>query len=206
MNLNIILNYFSYFQYDTVSSIRVYKEYSSQFPNIYLCDIDFLTKNETLDYFLNTNNSSWKYQLNNDPNYLGIYSDTTLDAMIRISQFIVKNSNNLNETVKNSFQNPINETFLSCLYNFEKCHINDFSIVQNLLGLCIKIDIKNKISKPGDVNGLSLDILLDPPNERNHFIPMRGIKVLISNESVIPDSNLNGINISPGKRTNIQVK
>ena len=49
---------------------------------------------------------------------------------------------------------------------------------------CIKIIVKNKVTKPGFLNGLSVEMVLDPSNKLNTFPYHRGLSVFIHNKSI----------------------
>lgn len=82
--------------------------------------------------------------------------------------------------------------------------MKQFSLVQNALyGICMKYDPTNKIVKAGSINGLRIDMLIEPPND-NLFTLSRGLKLIIHNSSTNA-STTDGLSIGPSKRSSIAV-
>jgi len=112
----------------------------------------------------------------------------------------------LNDSVLDNYRNPINETFLACQYNMEACSGIEFRFVfLEYLGFCIRITTDSKITKAGILNGLALQMVIDPPNKQNRFVDKRGMRVFIHNKSEDADFN-EGFEIGTGQSFNVEVK
>ena len=118
--------------------------------------------------------------------------------------------NTLNDSMlNNNFRNPINETFLVCMYNFEACDLVS-SLQINFVkhpyfSNCIKIIVNEKVTKPGSLNGLSIEMILDSPSSLNTLTNSNGIRVFVHNKS-IEASSTGGLDASTVQKTNIQLK
>ena len=114
------------------------------------------------------------------------------------------NANAKNSSFLNQLFNPVNETIISCLYDFKPCQIEEFSTSINLLhGVCISFRTNRTLTKPGNLNGLRIDILLEPKRE-SLISDARGLQMMVHNESYFPTAN-DGFAINAGVRNSVQV-
>ena len=104
-----------------------------------------------------------------------------------------------NETIQQYFKRPLTKSILSCAYNFQPCKIEDFSYYINTqYGYCLSFEPKQGINRAGSMNGLQMTVFL----EENDFTLDKGLHIALNSE--IKPTLSEGVNISPGQRTNIE--
>ncbi len=187
-----------------VSTIKEIIEPTSEFPDITLCELDPLTKPDSIQLF---NTIPFSFIPSNTTDKIGPisdYVDKTSDSIFTYSSLLT----NLDDSVLNNYRNLINESFLVCQYNMNACNNNEIEfryVFLEFLGFCIRITTNPKLTKAGIFNGLVLQMVIDPPNKQNRFVSNRGIRVFIHNKSIGANFNV-GVDISTGKSYNIEVK
>lgn len=111
----------------------------------------------------------------------------------------------VNETFRKTLVNPLNETFLVCTHSFQECKLSRFTLFANpILGMCYRFHPDIKMTEIGSINGLRLDLFLEPSTQSNYFTEGRGIRVMIHNKSDNPRIT-DGFDLNVNERTNIQV-
>jgi len=111
----------------------------------------------------------------------------------------------LNETVKQLINKPLNEIIISCFYNFEICDKRDFTYFASVnYGPCLKYTPAKPLTKPGFLNGLQLDILLDPLLVTEVLWAERGLNIVLKKRGE-HIGYFEGFTIKSGQRTSIGV-
>ncbi len=112
----------------------------------------------------------------------------------------------LNESSKEQFYNPINESIISCIYNSRTCKQEEFFYFTHpFFGPCITFNTKERLKNTGPTNGLNINVLLEPLNKKNNMKNARGLAVMIENETSIFESYAS-VYTAIRKRTSINVR
>jgi len=192
---------------ETTTSIKTVTEEASVFPIVTICDLDQITKDLAIEL---QNQAGWtEYNASNrtdtSKNYLGFFSGQ-YEYNLNGKFSFVSSLGLMNDSVLEKLQSPINETILSCDYNNKYCDANDFSHVINpFFGSCIQFKASENLKFSGSLNGLNLDILLDPRNEKNHLYDERGLVILITNKTQDID-NTKAVYVPVKEKSLIEVK
>ncbi len=140
-----------YLDYDFITSIEKYNEIPAMFPTVTLCNINEFQTNYSL-----------KFVEKHLPQ-----NDFRNEALMRLHYKISR----LNESSKQAFSYPFNETLLKCSFNGIECDAYQFEwIFYPFLGNCFSFnsgkDLQGKtqsfkrISRAGQLNGLHLEVIL----------------------------------------------
>lgn len=130
----------------------------------------------------------------------------------RIDLFLKRTLYNLKMLDKHfSFQqkltNDINETVLSCLFDFLPCLSSELSWYRHTDGgTCLRFETKRKVHNEGPLNGLSIEVLLEPDNFSKGHKEHRGIEIKINNDSLEAILSEEKIVASDKKLTEITVE
>ena len=192
-----------------MTSIKVFSETSSVFPAVSICNLNPFVTTEAIEYVKNVLKLQHFKKDSDDfakSNNLRVYSMVTMQ-LIQAKAFA------LNDTAKKSFANLLNAFILSCTFNLESCKWSDFEwYYDQSLDNCYhfnsiagnrSIQVKN-ISIPGSQGGLKMEIFLGLPEKVYQMVSTSGLRVIVHNNSVLPSSQ-EGIDITPGLETNIEV-
>lgn len=135
---------------------------------------------------------------------IGLLSGSSTMAkmgMYRANQNIL-----INQTLVDLFSIPLNETILSCTYNGMPCKLASFSSFYDMYqGQCFTFKTTEKITSPGSLNGLHLEIFLGLQNVANNYTIAKGMIVKVHNETLDPLRS-EGITIAPSTENNIEIK
>lgn len=180
-----------------MTSLGVQDKAFIEFPTVVFCPLDAYKK--VGDYVGNINLSAPA-----NPNVLGVLSGETQSNIF--SRYLLSMLySTFNDTVKEQITGPLNETIISCFYNFELCNISDFSLYTSVnYGPCLRYNPSKPLTKPGFLNGLQIDILLDPLTVGKLPRSERGLSVDIVNPAE-HISYFDGISIKSEQRTSIGV-
>ncbi len=146
-----------------------------------------------------------KINLNSDfsNQTLGVLSAKTL--VQRTSQFLYATQfAAFNDTMKQKCYGPLNEIILSCTFNFLACNVSDFTFYSSInFGPCLRYTPSQILKSQGQIVGLRIELLLDPPISSS-FKFERGLNIVIKNRSEYI-SSLDGFPIKTGQNNVIQV-
>jgi hypothetical protein len=102
----------------------------------------------------------------------------------------------------------LNEMVIECHYNANDCDLNsDFEWFYNsFYGNCYKFNPNGRMisSKPGQFNGLQIELYVGSPVDKYQFAYTTGVHVFVHNKSTIPNFS-DGIDVPTGKSTNIAI-
>lgn len=182
-----------------MTSLDVQEKTSVEFPSIVFCSLDAYKKVE--DYVEDIDFS--ESPVSNDT-IVGVLSQE--NKKTRLTQFVLASFfDSFNDTLKEKIYKPLNETIISCIYDFELCNKQDFSFYSSAtFGPCLRYTPPKRLTKTGIINGLRLDMLLDPPTQGKSVRSERGLNIVIKS----PDEQISyydGFSIKPGQRTSIAV-
>ena len=178
-------------------SIQVQEKNLIEFPSVVFCSLDAYKK--VGDYVENIDLSAPP-----NPNVIGVLSEENQRNIFTRYLYSTMYAS-FNETVKEKLNNPLNETIISCFYNFELCDVRDFTLYTSVnYGPCLRYTASKPLTKPGHLSGLQLDILLDPLTVGKSIGAERGLSIAIENRAS-HISYSNGLSIKSGQRTNIGV-
>ena len=213
-----------YFQYPVVVNLHVENERTLEFPAVTICNLNRMRKKFEicLDSNVLTTNCS-VFQGN------GIPTDATSER-IAISACSDELNFKLNSNFKNKFTflakyseldsssrqrfgHQFNDLIRSCSFNGETCSLEYFAYFQSLkYGNCysfnrfsVEDDTVIKTSITGIMSGLELTLNFDPDN----YLPTTssiGARVLIHDPRDDPNTEEDGVNISPGFETILAMK
>jgi hypothetical protein len=192
----IITASLSYLQYNTVTNFEIIPEIQADFPVVTICNLNQLQKNNS--FYLVQKYSQMSYFSNLGKNVF---------MMLELSSY--------NETLKKSFAYSLNESLISCHINAGECWASDFVwIFDPVYGNCYSFNTgfnssgnlidKISISKPGNMNGLRLELSIGNPNNVPEFTETNGYHIMIHNHSYKISFN-EGYDISTGVETNIAI-
>ena len=184
-------------EYGTVVSINIYKQDPFEFPSIVFCSLDAYKKIGNLI----GNIDSSPQDLNSQT--LGVLSYETLTKR-KIQYMYTSFFSSFNETIKKSVYPPLNEMILSCTYGFDLCNISDLTYYTSVnYGPCLRYTPSKPLLISGQISGLRIDFLLDPPFYDN-LESQRGLNIVIKNRSEFIGS-FEGNSIKPGQRNALSV-
>ena len=202
----------SYFEYEIVTKIITYSETDSEFPSVSFCNL-FPFSNDTTDITRGILQSQ-KPRNDSGPPPISYLPSNKNSRIASMESFYVVQSNLYlaNETFKKSISYSLNELVLSCRFGQQDCDLSKFDwYYDKLLGNCYRFNsvlMKNKdplrVSQSGVLNGLQMELFLGLEEKMAPWLFTSGMRIFVHNASVIPSSD-EGIDISPGSKTNIAV-
>ena len=147
----IITASLSYLQYNTVTNFEIIPEMPAIFPAITICNLN-------------------QYQTNYSFDIVQKYSNySSLNTYKRF--FLMNELLTINDSFKKSLTYSLKESLISCLLNLNPCSSSDFVwTFDPIYGNCYSfntglnssghsVDIQS-ISKPGNINGLKLELFM----------------------------------------------
>ena len=188
-----------------MTNIRVIDEANSIFPAVSFCNLNPFT-NDSLNYTGAILDNELKYATLNINNSLRLNS-------LNFLNLIQANLSTRSDEFKRSLSYTFDESVISCTFNQAKCSEAHFDwYYDRLLGNCYRFNsllmnpLKNlsKTYKPGLLNGLQMEMFLGLQDKMPYWIYAAGLNVFVHENSVLPSPD-EGINISPGFETNIDV-
>ena len=196
---------FKYAEYNVITKIRIINENPVVFPKVTICNTNALATQYAFDFLLKSNlinMTQLKEVLKGERNEAIVYF-TLFRASL--SAKILNFSNEL----KKSLGHNLNDTLLSCIFNFELCNSNDFQWEwNNQYGNCFSFNSglnaayrKRESFLAGSTFGLRMEFYVNF-NENlfdlNSILNEYGLVIRIDNVSHVIDYLDDGIFISPG--------
>lgn len=172
---------------------------SYDFPSVVFCPLDAFTKVEPLISHIDlTSTSDQSSQQDDGVLTLQVHNNLQLRFLYNML------AGTFNETLRKMLFNPLNETILSCIYDFSFCSFKDFTpFIDNSYGPCLRYTPAKPTTKAGRLNGLKIEILLDPPYKGN-ILTDRGLNIVIKNSRDYV-THVDGFMIKAGQRTGIKI-
>ncbi len=213
MTINLILNYM---EYNVITTIRAINESPSIFPKVTICNRNPFTTKYAYEFLSESNLINFT-QLNQI-----LKGDRTL-AITRIALLrgqLGGHMKNLPEEQKKNLSHNLNDTLLSCLYNYVLCKSDDFKWEwDNYYGNCYSfnsgfnssghnIELKKSYIS-GSTFGLQLELYVNFYESLmffNSIIDNYGLVIRIDNISHVVDYSHDGIFIAPGFQTYISLE
>lgn len=199
---DLVNSFNAYFRYEVNSQIEIERLSSIEFPAVIFCNKIQLKVDQT--------NTNIRTTLDDFKNIMIDHKSNTFDIMRRIMYYINYGLNDFQNGI--SSQNSsfsLNEMLLNCKFNDITCGVKDFEpIYYRSLGNCFKFSaFKNssRISTPGRLNGLRLELFLGVPSPNYTLISSTGAYIFVTNTSSRFLSNKEGVTVSAGFETDIMV-
>jgi hypothetical protein len=190
----------NYMNFDVVSLNRMNPKISVQFPIVTICNMNEFATSYSKELMESIMNES-------------LYENKDLKKSHKINLMSKKyratlNSINLNKETQSKLGFNLNQTLLSCLYNYADCSINEDieQLYDIFYGNCLRFNSKQLIKQsiPGPSNALQLELFSDLANEKNSIYSMyNGFKIFISDDKNSNNFYSEGIKIPLGFSTDI---
>lgn len=177
-----------FLEYNFITRIEQFNEVPSLFPTVTLCNFNTFQTEKAHEFLRRT-----------------IKNASPETATL----FLLNELFKLNNTEKQSFSLPFNESLTKCRFNGAPCHAHDFEwMFYSFLGNCFsfnshKENLKN-ISRAGHINGLHLELFVGNTDTIPAFYRNTGYFIMINNHTIKPMIN-DLIEVSTGTETSIQV-
>ena len=138
-----------------MTSIQVQQEQGGfEFPSISICSLDVYSTLKDLIVLPVLETSSIE-----QPGIAGIMSSAVYTSLVEKYLYSTLYAA-LDESTKDKAYTPLNETILSCLYNFELCSSSEFTrYLDDAYGPCLKYSPSKLMTKTGSLKGSLLDHL-----------------------------------------------
>ena len=158
-----------YYQYETITSLKIVNEMPTDFPAITFCNLKRLNKTSAKKFiekslFHEDNSSVIDF---NENNLFGYYYDILDNLMLNLAEI------NESEQVRRSFGFKLGDMVLNCRFNLIECEKQDFQyFFQSQYGNCYTYNNGNKTKQSilaGPKFGLELDIFVGDPIEHSKF-------------------------------------
>ena len=184
------------------------------FPAVSFCNLNPFTTSDSIVY---VQDQVKKLNISSAGNGAGQAVDRNyrIESMLNL-MLIQMNVLTTNDSFRQSFSRRLNESILTCTFNLVKCDLlKDFDwYYDSLLGNCYRFNSiignasykqlkSNSIS--GQLNGLQMEIYLGNLDITLPIIFKNGLRVIVHNNSISTYAVDEGIDISPGFETNIEV-
>lgn len=136
------------------------------------------------------------------------YMDDSMNQ-IKSSMQYKSRSNTLNSSIQN-YGFLLENMLISCRFQGVACSHDDFSSFNDYdYGNCYRFNHNASslklTQKPGQDNGLRLELFVGIPDVNQRFVLKSGVRVIIHNQSITPFPDEDGIDVSAGKQTNIAI-
>ncbi len=192
-----VMNYLSF---DVVSLNRIYPKKEVQFPTVTICNVNPFTTSFSKQFMENLlNDSLYENKNPKESHKLNLFYKRYTAGLTSID---------LNETTQTKFGYSLNETLLSCVYNYADCSIEkDFQQYYNyFFGNCMQFNSNQTKTQivSGSSNGLQLELFIDLTNDNNSMFSMNdGFRILISDNNNLKTYYSEGIKAPLGFSTDI---
>ena len=201
----------TYLQYNVITMTRTINETPTVFPKVTICNKNLFATQYAYEFLLESNLIDVMQMnriLNGDRNEAILY--WTLFRAILSGKIL-----NVSDEQKKRFGHSLNDTLLSCLFDYEVCHANDFQWEwDTYYGNCYSfnsgfnysgqsITLKES-SLSGSTFGLHMEFYVnyyENLSQFNSIIDNYGLVVRINNVSHAIDYSHDGIFVSPGFHT-----
>jgi hypothetical protein len=195
-----------YLRYDVYVDYKIQQQIPSPFPVISICNLKSMNKNLSMDFID-------AILTENDLKNLSDLYDTPLDT-ITMQSYLFKASMivNKNLTIIRKFGFELDDMLLSCSFGTKYCCSMNFTwFFHNLYGNCFTFnDGSNadilKITIPGHLYGLQLEIFLGEPKLQTKYETNDGMIVFVHNQSAPVHMLNHGVLVSTNTETNIGIK
>lgn len=183
-----------------MTSIQVQQDQGAvEFPSISFCSLDAYKQVEDLVTLPAFEASSTEQP----EQFAGIMSSALFESE-SVKYLYTTLYAALDESTRDKAYTPLNETILVCLYNFDICNSSEFTRYLDVIyGPCLKYTPSKPTTKTGKLNGLRVDLLLNPLGSLL-FGSDRGLRLAIKGPKDYISAN-DGISIKPGQRNGIQI-
>ena len=156
----------TYLRFDTVTYMQVINETPTFFPTVSFCNLKMLNKESSKSYLQNIlfdrNNISIINQSKYGDNILNYLKDTQAIAQYSIS-------NDKSSDLRRNIGFELNETMISCTYNWRSCSLEDFTYFYHPLhGSCYSFnqDLPTKTTiLSGPLFGLNIEFFMGNKNQ-----------------------------------------
>ena len=209
MTISLLL---TYLEYNVNTLTRSVNEVPSIYPKITICNVNLYTTKYAYDYLMSLNltlNQIENLITSGDlTNAIFVYSTNNRNVAARIQA--------LSDEEKQSFSHTLNQTLLSCMFNFQPCTANDFKWEwDRLYGNCFSfnsgLNATGETSVPlkesyqsGNTFGLTISFYTNFYEKLmfyNSIYNGHGLVVRIENVSHVIDYSNDGIFIPSGSHT-----
>lgn len=183
-----------------MTSVQVQQEQDAvEFPSISFCSLDAYKQVEEL-----VNLPAFEVSSTIQPEQFAGVMSSALFASENVKYLYSSLYAALDESTRDKAYTPLNETILVCLYNFYLCSSSEFTRYLDVkYGPCLKYTPSKQMTKTGNLNGLRVDLLLNPL-ESLLFGSDRGLRLVIKGPKEHINAN-DGIYIKSGQKNGIQV-
>ena len=179
------------------------QESKSIYPTVSICSIDGFSNSDGREFLRHYYNSSpfltAEYPGNGDmtDEFIAItYNGITYNKILIDS----------NDTYQSQLTNFINETVLLCMFQLRKCLDEELTWYHHkIFGRCLRFETKTKTYNSGSLEGLRIELLLEPEMLDLNLENSRGAHVLITNDSLQASIILSDIKASTNKDTLIAI-
>lgn len=189
-----------YLSYNVVSLNRINSKRSIEFPIVKICSLNPFTTSFSKEFMEKSLNKSMNEKI-----------DTNMTHKLKLINnryMAILNAIGQDESTQSKFGYSLNQTVLSCLYNFADCSIDEDldHIYDYYFGNCLRFNSKQqkRQSVSGWLNGLQLELVIDLTNDYNSIYSMyNGFTVIISDEINLKTLYSEGIKAPLGFSTDI---
>lgn len=183
-----------YLKHDFITRIEQFNEIPALFPTVTICNLNTFQTNKSLEFIDKHINKN----------------STDTATLLLLSEIFL-----LNDSTKQSFSYPLNESLIKCRFNGIPCSSYNFEwIFYSFLGNCFSFNsgkdalgnsqTMKKISRAGTLNGLHLELFVGFPDLIPEFNRNSGYHIMINNHTIKPLFN-ELIDVAPGTETNINI-
>jgi hypothetical protein len=173
-----------YYQYETVTSLKIINELPADFPAVSFCNLKRLNKTSAKNFMKNIlfeNDDSPVIEF--DENHLfTYYYDVSDYLMLGMAEL------NENEQVRKSYGFVLEDMLLNCRFNLLECDKKDFKyFFHSQYGNCYTFNFGNQVKEsilPGPKYGLELLLFLGDPNVHSEFEMNDGIVLFSKKHSL----------------------
>jgi hypothetical protein len=198
----VITSCINYAKFETITTIREINELESLFPAIIICNRNTFTNAYSYDYLRN-----YSIMINQSD----LFDNPTLEQ-IQSNLFLFKAFSNYiksNRDVRLLDYN-IKDILISCKFNQEDCDENDFVWFDHITyGNCYKFFPENGSKTthwPGRNQGLKLELFVGIYDQLERLVNNKGVSVVIINNTKACGSIEDGMFITPGTDSNIEIE
>ena len=198
----VITSCFNYAKFETLTTIREINELESLFPTIILCNRNTFTNAYSYNYLRN-----YSIMINQSD----IFDNPPLN-LIQSNRFLFKAFSNYIKAKRDVrlLDYNVKEILISCKFNQKECNENDFVWFDHIIyGNCYKFNPENDLKTtywPGRNQGLRLELFVGIYDQLEKLANNKGLSVVIVNSTKAGGSIEDGIFITPGTDSNIEIQ
>lgn len=211
----VLQNFLEYFQYDVTTKIRKSKSQITEFPAVTICNKNFFTTDEALQFFINeTEANRTENMFDIDGLYLKYKSklkEHYKEIFKRYSSLFIIDNISLPNITKMGLQ--IDDVLIDCYFNGDFCNSSDFEWKHDqMLGNCFSFNSINEslnqrskvVEHSGKQFGLTMTLFAGVNHQLKSLYPDYGIVIRIDN-STYEVASEEGISISTGFETDLAI-